>query len=90
MGASIAANWNDSIKYCKNIDNGIYRLPNVEELASIFVNQKVHRASTANGNYWSATSVPGRSSWAYHMTMGGTTASLPKDREDPIASCVKR
>ncbi len=90
LGASIAANWNDSIKYCKNIDNGIYRLPNVEELASIFVNQKVHRASTANGNYWSATSVPGRSSWAYHMTMGGTTASLPKDREDPIASCVKR
>ncbi|MCM1010748.1 MAG: prepilin-type N-terminal cleavage/methylation domain-containing protein [Fusobacterium sp.] len=82
--------WTSAVKYCGNIDGGAYRLPNMEELYSAFINQKFVRDTFGNGNFWSATTVLGRSTWAKHMTMAGTVGTLPKTRTDPESICIKR
>ena len=53
---------------CTDYDSE-YRLPNADELASMFVNKNL-LASNLTGTYWSSTTFSAAGAWAMYMTYG--------------------
>ena len=70
-------NWQDAISYCENLalgGNDGWRLPNIKELDSL-VDINRHSPAidtgyfpdTASSRYWSSTTLPGSTSYAWHV-----------------------
>ena len=86
--------WYEASASCKALD-GEYRLPNREEVFSLFVNKYLlglPAMGSGNTNTWTATAVPNASvPSAYHCHIeSGTVHNIPKSNASARARCVKR
>lgn len=80
----------DASKECHNLENGEYRLPNIDELMSIYYNKSIvgNIFSNTNNHAWSATSID--SDTAYTFGGGfGVKYFIQKDTERGVV-CVQR
>lgn len=87
--ASTSATQQQAIGICKNQDSE-FRIPNRDELASIFVNQILVNGAMVSGatNYWSATVHNATYGWTQGMLTGGRLLHLRNSGF--IVQCVKR
>ena len=72
---------------CRELDEGM-RLPNLEELMSIFYNKRLVAFAANNTHYWSATSVSSTKNWGVVYT--GLYANVYDKTLNNYVRCVKR
>ena len=86
--------WNEAVDNCRALD-GEYRLPNREEVFSLFVNKYLlglPATGEGNTNTWTSTAYPNASVPSfYHCHIeSGTVHNMPKTNATARARCVKR
>lgn len=75
-------------KYCNELDG--YRMPNIEELMSIFVNNRKFIGTTTNANYWSSKTYEKDTNSVYYVFMENGTINIADKNASMYSSCVKR
>ena len=75
-----------ALDYCTSIEQD-YRLPNIDELTSIFINQEL--MNIYDRFFWSGTVYNSDSSWMHSLNIGRRIRGR-KERTDASVVCVKR
>lgn len=81
-----SVSYEEALKYCTSLDQE-YRLPNVDELASMFFNQEL--MNIYDRFFWSSTVFDSRTTWMQSLNVGRRIRG-DKIRDDASAVCVKR
>ncbi|MCM1010855.1 MAG: prepilin-type N-terminal cleavage/methylation domain-containing protein, partial [Fusobacterium sp.] len=87
--AATAKDFESARKYCNSLDD--YRMPNLEELMALFVNNK-KLIGVPEQNYWSSKISAKRTNYAYYLWFAnGTINVMNKDKAESFSTmCVKR
>ena len=87
---SASYNQPDGAKACSDYDSE-YRLPNIDELASMYVNNKLIEYSNPTGEayFWSSTNINSRAAWGAHLG-DGRIDDLSRKSQNENIWCVKR
>ena len=79
----------EAVKACTAYDTE-YRLPNIDELASMYINKNLLiDSSTSSLTVWSSTSISSTEVWGMSI-IGGLTDDYEKESHSYYAWCVKR
>ena len=79
----------DAVKACTAYDSE-YRLPNIDELASMYINKNLLiDSSTSSLTVWSSTNISSTEVWGMSI-IGGLTDDYEKESHSYYAWCVKR
>lgn len=76
-------------RLCKGNDDET-RLPNNEELFSIFANRKLLGLDSTQRHYWSSTVSGPNTAWLMGIHHGGIVSRYERDNGNYFAVCVKR
>ena len=87
--ASASVSYDDAARACTNQDPE-YRIPNLEELASIYVNRNLFGLPDGDVFLWSSTLSPTDTSKAYNLNRTGTVLPEPRSWARNAVRCVKR
>lgn len=79
----------EALKACPEQDPE-YRIPNLEELASIYVNRNLFGLPDGDVFLWSSTLSPTDTSKAYNLNRTGTVFPEPRSWTRNAVRCVKR
>ncbi len=77
----------DAKTYCKNLSDGEYRLPNLDEAAALFVLKK-YLADYTSGNFWTGISYDSTHAWG--QGLGGDRGHQSLKTVAKRVWCVKR
>lgn len=78
----------EAIRACTEYDSE-YRLPNIDELAAMYINSALIASESNRVTYWSSTNISSQLAWTGHLEMGYIDDYFKKDSKLG-AWCVKR
>ena len=93
QNAKVGVTQQEALKACPEQDPE-YRIPNLEELASIYVNRELFGISSDGGHsniyLWSSTLYPDDPSRAYRLNQSGSIGAEDRSMTSTSVRCVKR